>query len=106
VSKGTESRRRRRRLLTFGVAVLLEPVAMKLRGYRIGGNLVVRCREGHLFTTIWIPGASLKSLRFAWWRFQRCPVGKHWSIVTPVKESELTEDEKRTASEHKDVRLP
>jgi hypothetical protein len=108
VSKGTESRRRRRRrrLLIFGVAVWLEPVAMKLRGYRIGGNLVVRCREGHLFTTIWIPGASLKSLRFAWWRFQRCPVGKHWSIVTPVKESELTEDEKRTASEHKDVRLP
>jgi hypothetical protein len=108
VSKSTESRRRRRRrrLLIFGAAVLLEPVAMKLRGYRIGGNLVVRCREGHLFTTIWIPGASLKSLRFGWWRFQRCPVGKHWSIVTPVKESELTEDEKRTASEHKDVRLP
>jgi len=81
-------------------------MAMKLRGYRMGGNLVVRCREGHLFTTIWIPGASLKSLRFGWWRFQRCPVGRHWSIVTPVKESELTEDEKRTASEHKDVRLP
>jgi hypothetical protein len=45
VSKGTESRRRRRRLLIFGAAVLLEPVAMKLRGYRIGGNLVVRCRD-------------------------------------------------------------
>jgi hypothetical protein len=40
------------------------------------------------------------------WRFQRCPVGKHWSIVTPVKESELTEGEKRTAHKHKDVRLP
>jgi len=79
---------------------------MKFRGYRIGGKLVVRCREGHLFTTIWIPGASLKSLRFGWCRFQRCPVGHHWSIVTPVKESELTEEEKRTASEHKDVRLP
>ena len=79
---------------------------MKLRGYPIGGNLVVRCREGHLFTTIWIPGASLKSVRFGWWRFQWCPVGKHWSIVTPVKESELSEDEKQTAREHKDVRLP
>jgi hypothetical protein len=102
--KGTKSRRRR--LLTFSAAVLLEPLAMKLRGYRMGGNLVVRCREGHLFTTIWLPGASLKSLRFLWWRFQRCPIGKHWSIVTPVKESELTADERRTASEHKDVRLP
>jgi hypothetical protein len=104
--RGTESRRRRRRFLIFGAAVLLEPVAMKLRGYRLGGNLIVRCRKGHLFTTIWIPGVSLKSLRFGWWRFQRCPVGQHWSIVTPVKESELTEDERRAASAHKDVRVP
>jgi hypothetical protein len=104
VKKGAKSRRRR--LLILAAAALLEPVAMKLRGYPIGGNLVVRCRKGHLFTTIWIPGASLKSVRFAWWRLQWCPVGKHWSIVTPVKQSELTEAEKRTASEHRDLRLP
>jgi hypothetical protein len=104
VKKGAKSRRRRR-LLIFAAAAL-EPVAMKLRGYPIGGNLVVRCRKGHLFTTIWIPGASLKSVRFGWWRLQWCPVGKHWSIVTPVKESELTEAETRSASEHRDVRLP
>jgi len=29
---------------------------MWLRGYPIGGRLVVRCRQGHLFTTLWIPG--------------------------------------------------
>ncbi len=87
-------------------AFLLEPVAMKLRGYPIGGNLVVRCRKGHLFTTIWLPGASLKALRLGWWRLQRCPVGKHWSIVTPVKESELSEKEMRMASEHRDIRIP
>jgi hypothetical protein len=104
VKKGAKSGRRR--LLILAAAALLEPVAMKLRGYPIGGNLVVRCRKGHLFTTIWVPGASLKSVRFAWWRLQRCPVGKHWSIVTPVKESELTEAERRTASERKDLRLP
>ncbi len=79
---------------------------MRLRGYRMGGNIVVRCREGHLFTTIWVPGASLKSVRLGWWRFQRCPVGKHWSIVTPVKESDLTEEEKLIANENKDVRIP
>ena len=28
-----------------------------------GRNVVVRCRQGHLFTTIWIPGGSLKALR-------------------------------------------
>jgi hypothetical protein len=102
----TTSISRRRRLLIIVAALLAEPVAMKLRGYRIGGNLIVRCRKGHLFTTIWLPGASLKSIRFGWWRVQRCPVGRHWSIVTPVRESELTEDEKRIASEQKDVRLP
>jgi hypothetical protein len=96
----------RRRLLIFAAATLLEPVAMLLRGYPIGGNLVVRCRKGHLFTTIWIPGASLKAVRLAWWRLQWCPVGKHWSIVTPVKDSELTEAERRTASDHNDLRIP
>jgi hypothetical protein len=101
---GKGSSRRRRRLLI--AALLLEPLAMKLRGYPIGGNLVVRCRRGHLFTTLWLPGISLKSVRFAWWRFQRCPVGRHWSLVTPVKESELSPAEGREAAEHRDIRLP
>ena len=96
----------RRRLLIAVASILLEPVAMKLRGYRVGGNLVVRCRRGHLFTTIWLPGASLKSIRLGWWRVQLCPVGKHWSIITPVKESSLSSDERRIASEHKDIRIP
>ena len=79
---------------------------LKLRGYRMAGDVVVRCRDGHLFTTIWVPGASLKSVRLGLWRFQRCPVGRHWSIVTPVKRAELTEDERRTASENRDIRIP
>jgi hypothetical protein len=76
------------------------------RGYRFGRNVVVRCRRGHLFTTIWIPGASLKSIRLGWYRFQRCPVGQHWSLVTPVKESDLTEAERETALSHHDARVP
>jgi hypothetical protein len=64
----TNRKSRRRRWLIITAALLLEPVGMKLRGYRIGGNLVVRCRKGHLFTTIWIPGASVKAVRFGWWR--------------------------------------
>ncbi|HKD34315.1 MAG TPA: hypothetical protein VKB73_12755 [Gaiellaceae bacterium] len=97
---------RRHRLLLFFAAVLGEAVAMKLRGYPVGGNIVVRCRRGHLFTTLWIPGVSVKAVRLGWWRIQRCPVGKHWSIVTPVKPSELTEDDERLARERQDVRLP
>jgi hypothetical protein len=90
----------------IAAALLAEPVAMKLRGYRIGGRLVVRCRQGHLFTTLWIPGASLKAIRLGWWRVQRCPVGRHWSVVVPVRESDLTEDERRMAREHETVWLP
>ena len=97
---------RKRGSLVIVAAVLLEPVLMRLRGFRMGGNLVVRCRQGHLFTTIWVPGASLKAVRLGWWRFQRCPVGHHWSLVTPVKESGLTEQEKRLAAERRDVRIP
>jgi len=79
---------------------------MKLHGYRIGGNLVVRCHKGHLFTTLWIPGVSVKSLRFLWWRLQRCPVGNHWSIVTPVHESDLSRGQRRVARRRHDVPLP
>ena len=79
---------------------------MKLRGYPVGGNIVVRCRRGHLFTTLWIPGVSVKAVRLGWWRIQRCPVGSHWSLVTPVRPLELTEDEQRLARGRKDVRLP
>ena len=81
-------------------------IVARARGYRIGGNTVVRCRRGHLFTTIWIPGASLKSVRLGWWRIQRCPVGNHWSIVVPVKESSLSRRALRSAQAHRDVRIP
>jgi hypothetical protein len=105
-SKRSKPNRRRRTAFIVLAVIGAESVAMRLRGYRIGANVVVRCREGHLFTTIWVPGASLKAVRLGWWRFQRCPVGQHWSFVTPVKESELTENELRFAHETRDIRIP
>lgn len=85
---------------------MFEALPLWLRGYGLGGNVVVRCRSGHLFTTIWIPGVSVKALRLGWWRFQRCPVGKHWSIVTPVRQAELNALEQISARKRTDVRLP
>ena len=72
----------------------------------MGGDTVVRCSKGHLFTTIWVPGGSLKSIRLGMSRFQYCPVGHHWAVVNPVKDSELTDEERRTAAEHHDVHIP
>ena len=92
--------------LIIAVSLLVETIPLWLRGYALRRNVVARCRDGHLFTTIWIPGASLKAVRFGPWRFQRCPVGRHWSIVTPVRRTGLSEDEQRLASENKDIRIP
>lgn len=96
----------RRRALWAVAAVLAEAVVMKLRGYPVAGNLVVRCRKGHLFTTIWIPGVSVKALRLGWVRFQWCPVGRHWALVTPVKQTELSARDERRARERRDLRVP
>jgi hypothetical protein len=76
------------------------------RAGRLGGNVVVRCRSDHVYTTIWLPAVSIKSVRLGLWRLQRCPVGRHWSIVTPVRESDLTPRERRAARETKDIRVP
>jgi hypothetical protein len=91
--------------IVVGFLIVATLIARR-RGYNFGGNVVVRCRSGHLFTTIWIPGVSVKALRLGWFRLQRCPVGHHWSLVSPIKDSALTEEEKRFAAEHRDVRLP
>jgi hypothetical protein len=81
-------RRRRRRRIALGLAIAgtaAEAIELRRRGYGLAGEVTVRCREGHTFTTWWIPGVSFKALRLGIWRFQRCPVGDHWSLVTPVR---------------------
>lgn len=103
--RGDAPRWQRRVQVLLG-AFLVEAVPLWLRTHRLGGNVVVRCRDGHLFTTLWIPGASVKALRLGMWRVQRCPVGGHWTIVAPVNEAELTEDERRAAHAHHDIVLP
>jgi len=97
---------RRRGLAIAAASVLGEVGVLRSRGYGFGGNVIVRCRDGHRFTTIWIPAASVKSLRLGPWRVQRCPVGNHWSLVTPVKRSELSDEELAFAAQHRDARGP
>lgn len=88
------------------LGLALATVVARRRGYSgLGGNTIVRCRRGHLFSTIWIPGASLKAVRLGWFRFQYCPVGEHWTLVQPVKDQDLSEDQRREAVEHHDNRI-
>src|SRR5579884_2285077 len=105
MSRTRKGRWRRRAGVIAAGAMLFEAAALWLRTRRVGGDVIVRGRAGHLFTTIWIPAVSVKALRLGWWRVQRCPVGRHWSLVTPVKEGELSEDERRFAHEHRDIRV-
>jgi hypothetical protein len=81
-------------------------IIARRRGYNIGGNVVVRCRQGHLFTTLWIPGVKFKALDLGLARLQHCPVGRHWSLVTPVRDSDLSEHERQFAREHHDAWIP
>jgi hypothetical protein len=100
------SKRRRRILVVVIVTYVVGTIVARLLGYRVGRNTIVRCKAGHVFTTIWIPGVSVKALRLGWWRLQRCPVGNHWTLVSPVRESDLSEDARRLAAARHDVRIP
>lgn len=100
--------RRARGRRTVGLVVVtlvVGTVVARRMGYEVGGNTTVRCRDGHLFTTIWVPGVSFKAVRLGWWRFQRCPVGDHWTLVVPVRSSDLTDEERAEAALHHDVNI-
>jgi hypothetical protein len=81
-------------------------VVARLLGYKVGGDVIVRCRRGHLFTTLWIPGVKLKAIDLGVARIQHCPVGRHWSLVVPVRDADLTEAEREEAATHHDIRIP
>ncbi len=99
--------KRSRGLAIAAGATVIEAVFLRRRsGSLIGLRTIVRCRQGHLFTTTWIPGASVKALRLGPWRIQRCPVGRHWSLVTPVAVDRLSESDRDRARSVRDTVLP
>jgi hypothetical protein len=103
------SAKRKRRLAVFAVVVVAYvagTIIATRQGYSFGKDAIVRCRRGHLFSTVWIPGASVKSVRLGFWRFQWCPVGRHFDLVSPVKTADLTEAERSSALSHHDPPIP
>ena len=102
------SRRRRRKagmVLAAAVTAVEAGAVAKRRGSLFAMHTVVRCRHGHVFTTLWVPGVSFKAIRLGWWRFQRCPVGSHWSLVTPIPVDSLSEEDRALAARHHDNRI-
>ena len=84
-------------LIVVGLMTAGTLVARRL-GYKVGGHVVVRCRQGHLFTTLWIPGLNLKAIDLVVARVQRCPVGPHWSVVVPVRDASLSDADRKLAA--------
>jgi hypothetical protein len=85
-------------VVVLGIIIL--NVVMRRKGYSIPGKTIVRCSKGHLFTTTWIEGGSLKAVRLGpYTRYQHCPIGKHWSIIHPVKDQNLTAEERKKLAE-------
>lgn len=99
-------KQRLRSLVVAALVLALGTLIARRLGYKVGGNTVVRCRRGHLFTTLWIPGVRLKAIDLGIARIQHCPVGKHWSLVVPVRDADLSDEERRSAAEHHDIRVP
>lgn len=81
---------------------------MRRRGYYANDSysVIVRCRSGHLFTTIWIPMASFKAIRLGPVRFQHCPVGRHWTLVTIINASNLSGKQRAEAARNHDSNIP
>jgi len=99
--------KRRRAIVIASALTAAEALILRnRRGTLLSAHAIVRCNQGHLFTTIWIPGVSLKAARLGPWRLQRCPIGQHWTIVTPVQVAELSTEERAGAESVRDTRVP
>ena len=100
---------RKRRLIIAGAAAVSYAggiLAARRMGYRFGRDVVVKCHAGHVFSTIWIPAASLKAIRLGPWRVQWCPVGHHVALIHPVKDVDLTQETRELAAANHDIPVP
>ena len=98
---------RRRTLAAITLFYVVATIVARRRGYSgLGGRTLVRCRSGHFFRTIWVPGVSIKSVRLGWYRAQFCPVGRHWTLVKPVRDDELSDEERTLSLVPEDISIP
>jgi len=92
--------------LVLVAAALIWVLVASVRAGRGAGQVIVRCRAGHLFTTTWMPLMSFKAIRLGPLRYQYCPVGQHFSLVMQVNEADLSPDELEQARRFHDTLVP
>jgi hypothetical protein len=84
-------------LVVIAIVVLAKVSFLTSGRYvRVNGKVIVRCGQGHVFPMTWLSLSAITAIRFGNSRYQRCPVGNHWSVVRPVKEGDLTDQERMT----------
>jgi hypothetical protein len=84
-------------LLVMAIVAVGLNVWARRAGYAIPGRSPVRCSNGHLFEGTWVMGGSLTKVRLGpLTRWGRCRVGHHWARMRPVKDADLTDEERTT----------
>jgi hypothetical protein len=93
-------------LVIFAAVAVKAARMSRQQGYRFGRDVIVRCRDGHLFMTTWIPMVSVKAIRLGLVRVQYCPVGDHVTTVRLERDDDLTPVERLAASRFHDNGVP
>jgi hypothetical protein len=84
------------------VAFLVGALLARRRTRARREQTIARCRQGHLFVTMWGGRGSFRLFDLGWACIQRCPVGGHLTLVYPVDEATLTSERKKQAKKCRD----
>ena len=63
---------------------------------------IVRCSQGHLYTTNWVWWGSFKAIRLGARRIQKCPVCGRMRMTDQVDDADLTAQERLGAESTRD----
>ena len=86
------------------VLLVAQTIVARRRGYRLGARVVVRCRR--VICSRPYPGRVLQSCSLGLVEVSALPGRQALVADTPVKESDLTEEQRRAAHEATDVPVP
>ncbi len=84
------------------LAFIVGAVIAHRKGFKSEGEVVARCSQGHLFTTVWVGNFNWRRVDVGFAKIQRCPVDGHLTVVRPVEMSSLTPEEKKLAKQNRD----